>query len=121
MQKKIRLSDYTYHLPEDKVALYPLAQRDHAKLLFYRQGKIRHHRFRDLPGLLPPCSTLFFNDTRVIPARILFRKETGAQIEVFLLQPVDGQIPVQLAMQAQHHARWVCTVGNLKKWKEAKK
>ena len=118
MQKKIRLIDYTYHLPEDKVPLYPLAQRDHAKLLFYRQGKIRHHRFRDLPGLLPPCSTLFFNDTRVIPARILFRKETGAQIEVFLLQPVDGQIPVQLAMQAQHHARWVCTVGNLKKWKE---
>ncbi len=118
MQKKIKSSDYTYPLPEDRIAIHPLKQRDHAKLLFYQNGKISHQHFYDLPDLLSANSTLFFNDTRVIPARILFRKETGAQIEVFLLQPLDGDTPVQLAMQSRQKAQWLCTIGNLKKWKE---
>ncbi|MFZ1808545.1 MAG: S-adenosylmethionine:tRNA ribosyltransferase-isomerase [Cyclobacteriaceae bacterium] len=118
MEKEIKSSDYSYQLPSDRIAIYPLEQRDHAKLMLYDQGKISHQHFYDLPGLLPDNATLFFNDTRVIPARILFHKETGAQIEVFLLQPLQGDVPVQLAMQSQQKTQWLCTIGNLKKWKE---
>lgn len=118
MKKEINSRDYSYHLPDDRIAIHPLEQRDHAKLLLYQQGKITHQHFSDLPALLPDDATLFFNDTRVIPARILFQKETGAQIEVFLLQPLQGDVPVQLAMQSQHNTQWLCTIGNLKKWKE---
>ncbi|MEQ8361647.1 MAG: S-adenosylmethionine:tRNA ribosyltransferase-isomerase [Cyclobacteriaceae bacterium] len=118
MEKEIKSSDYAYHLPDDRIAIHPLEQRDHAKLMLYTQGKISHQHFHELPALLPDNATLFFNDTRVIPARILFRKETGAQIEVFLLQPLQGDMPVQLAMQSQQNTEWLCTIGNLKKWKE---
>jgi len=118
MQKEIKSSDYIYPLPEAKIAIHPLEPRDHAKLLLYQNGEISHQHFYDLPQLLPSNATLFFNDTKVIPARILFRKETGAHIEVFLLQPLDGDTPVQLAMQSQQSTQWLCTIGNLKKWKE---
>lgn len=118
MQKEIKSSDYTYPLPEDRIAIHPLKQRDHAKLLFYQNGEISHQHFYDLPDLLPAHSTLFFNDTRVIPARILFSKVTGALIEVFLLQPLQGDMPVQLTMELKHNTQWLCTIGNLKKWKE---
>ncbi|MEZ4944540.1 MAG: S-adenosylmethionine:tRNA ribosyltransferase-isomerase [Cyclobacteriaceae bacterium] len=118
MEKEIKSSDYVYHLPDDRIAIHPLEQRDHAKLMVYAQGKITHQHFYDLPALLPSDAALFFNDTKVIPARILFQKKTGAQIEVFLLQPLQGDLPVQLAMQSKHNTQWLCTIGNLKKWKE---
>ncbi|MBZ0245793.1 MAG: S-adenosylmethionine:tRNA ribosyltransferase-isomerase [Cyclobacteriaceae bacterium] len=118
MKREIKSRDYSYHLPDDRIAIHPLEQRDHTKLLLYQHGKISDQRFNDLPTLLPDDATLFFNDTRVIPARILFQKETGAQIEVFLLQPLQGDMPVQLAMQSQNNTQWLCTIGNLKKWKE---
>src|SRR4051812_7629642 len=79
------IKDYTYELPEAKIALHPLAQRDSSKLLVYDKGTVRHKIFRDLPEELSPDCTLFFNDTKVIPARVIFTKQTGAAIEVFLL------------------------------------
>lgn len=118
MQQQIKTTDYIYDLPENCIAQYPLIQRDHSNLLLYREGSINHHKFFNLPELLAPNATLFFNDTRVIPARLIFRKQTGAQIEVFLLNPLDNTKPVQLALQATENATWHCTIGNLKRWKK---
>ncbi|MEP2671389.1 MAG: S-adenosylmethionine:tRNA ribosyltransferase-isomerase [Cyclobacteriaceae bacterium] len=118
MEKEIKSSDYSYHLPADRIAIHPLEQRDHSKLLVYRKGKVSHQHFYDLPDLLPDNASLFFNDTKVIPARIIFHKETGAQIEVFLLQPEEANLPVQMALGLQRNTQWQCTIGNLKKWKE---
>ncbi|MBW3546216.1 MAG: S-adenosylmethionine:tRNA ribosyltransferase-isomerase, partial [Bacteroidetes bacterium] len=81
----ISLEEYRYPLPDEKIARYPLAERDKSKLLFYQAGNIMHQQFRDLPRLLPAESMLVFNNTRVIPARMHFRKDTGALIEIFLL------------------------------------
>jgi len=116
MDKSILIKDYTYELPENRIAQYPLAQRDQSKLLFYKDGEIKHDRFTSLPDLLPPQSVLFFNDTKVIPARLRFQKETGATIEIFLLNPIAPSTLVQLAMGATSHATWHCTIGNLKRW-----
>lgn len=115
---EINSQDYTYILPEDRIALHPLKDRDQSKLLVYKGGVISHQKFSDLPNLLPNNATLFFNDTRVIPARIYFTKGTGARIEVFLLNPVMDSQPVQVAMLATGGTNWLCTIGNLKKWKE---
>src|SRR5262245_12217791 len=98
MKREIHIKEYLYPLPDNRIAAHPLAQRDQSKLLFYVNGSIQHKMFSDLPDLLPPASVVFFNDTKVIPARILFRKETGAEVEIFLLNPVDPSHP-QMAMQ----------------------
>lgn len=116
MDKSILIKDYTYELPENRIAQYPLAQRDQSKLLVYKDGEIKHDRFTSLPELLPSESTLFFNDTKVIPARLHFQKETGATIEIFLLNPVSPSTLVQVAMGATGQATWHCTIGNLKRW-----
>jgi S-adenosylmethionine:tRNA ribosyltransferase-isomerase len=117
------LEKFQYSLPEEKIAKHPLPQRDQSKLLVYHQGKISDNAFYQLPDLLPTHSTLFFNNTRVIPARLFFRKNTtgpdaGALIEVFLLQPVAPTPIIAQAMQATGYSRWLCMIGNLKKWKE---
>jgi S-adenosylmethionine:tRNA ribosyltransferase-isomerase len=112
----ILIQDYTYKLPNDRIALFPLKERDQSRLLFYNQGKIQHYRFADLPDLLPQKSFLFFNDTRVIPARMIFKKITGAEIEVFLLDPVKPSPVMAEAMLAKGTCTWQCTVGNLKRW-----
>lgn len=114
----ISISDYTYTLPPERIAVYPLANRDQSKLLFYDRGAIDHHIFSSLPGLLPADSLLFFNDTKVIPARLHFQKDTGAVIEIFLLHPVLPSSLVMEAMQAHHRCTWQCTLGNLKRWKD---
>lgn len=115
MNPGIDIRDYTYELPEDRIALHPGAQRDQSQLLVYSQGSIHHKIFSDLPDLLPPGSIVFFNDTRVIPARIFFQKDTGAVIETFLLQPtVPAEI--QQAMQATRSVIWKCAIGNAKRW-----
>jgi len=116
MDKSILIKDYTYELPENRIAQYPLEQRDQSKLLVYEDGKINHSRFISLPELLPSQSTLFFNDTKVIPARLRFQKETGATLEIFLLNPVAPSPLVQVAMGATGNATWHCTIGNLKRW-----
>jgi len=114
----LNINDYTYNLPEERIALHPLPERDHSKLLVYQMGDIRHSNFSKLAEFLPSNSILFFNNTKVIPARLFFKKETGAEIEIFLLDPVWPSPIVALAMTANQKSRWHCTIGNLKRWKE---
>jgi len=120
-QSVISISDYTYKLPEDRIALHPVAQRDQSKLLVYRNASIAHTTFSELSAFIPVDSILFFNNTKVIPARLLFKKDTGAAIELFLLDPVWPSKIVALAMTAKQKSRWHCTIGNLKRWKENSK
>lgn len=115
---KINLNDYTYILPDDRIAKFPLANRDHSKLLVYNKGNITEKYFYNLPDLLAEKSLLVFNNTKVIPARIFFKRNTGAIIEIFLLEPVLPSPVVAIAMGATGKAVWRCMVGNLKKWKE---
>lgn len=117
--KEIRIEDFDYPLPDGRIARHPLAVRDACKLLEYDGNRIAHHVFSELPGLLEPESLLVMNNTRVINARMEFHRETGARIEIFLLEPVD---PADYAQnfQSRSRCRWSCMVGNLKKWKEEK-
>ena len=115
-QQPLKIKDFTYTLPEEKIALYPLSRRDHSKLLVYRHGRIKHHPFLSLPDHLPLDSLLFFNNTKVIPARLRFKKETGATIEIFLLHPVFPSTLLTETMAAFEVCRWECTIGNLKRW-----
>lgn len=115
--KHIHISDYSYDLPESRIAKFPLAQRDHSKLLVYRQGNISDDVFYHLPNYLPLGALMVFNNTRVIQARMHFRKDTGALIEVFLMEPASPADYEQM-FQSVGHCSWLCMVGNLKKWKE---
>lgn len=114
----ISISEYRYDLPEERIAQYPLAKRDESKLLMYRNGTIEHATFKALPANLPKNTFLFFNDTKVIPARIHFTKDTGAEIEIFLLSPVMPSAVVAEAMVVTDKCTWQCIIGNLKRWKE---
>ncbi|CAN5228921.1 S-adenosylmethionine:tRNA ribosyltransferase-isomerase [soil metagenome] len=115
----INIQDYTYDLPQERIADYPLAKRDESKLLVYNHGEITHHVFSQLPDILSNNSTLFFNDTKVIPARFFFEKDTGAIIEVFLLEPLSPSTLLSDALGTSHKTVWKCAVGNLKKWNES--
>jgi S-adenosylmethionine:tRNA ribosyltransferase-isomerase len=112
----LSISDFTYDLPEDRIARYPLSERDSSKLLVYENGKISQKIFRDLPGLLQANDCLVFNDTRVIHARLYFEKPSGAHIEILCLEPID---PVELSESfAEHNSVvWRAMVGNVKRWK----
>jgi S-adenosylmethionine:tRNA ribosyltransferase-isomerase len=118
MIKSIDIRDYTYDLPQSKIALHPLQERDQSKLLVYKDGEIKHSRFSSLVDHLPGSSLLFFNDTKVIPARLLFQKDSGSKIELFLLNPVEPSTLLQMAMEATTSTAWKCTIGNLKRWSE---
>lgn len=113
----LKLEEYRYFLPDERIAKHPLQERDQSKLLFYQEGALQHHSFFELPELLPADSLLVFNNTKVIPARLQFRKETGALIEIFLLQPVAPSADIQLAMGATGFSIWQCMIGNRKRWK----
>ncbi|MFZ6012733.1 MAG: S-adenosylmethionine:tRNA ribosyltransferase-isomerase [Bacteroidota bacterium] len=113
---ELNINDFIYDLPAERIALYPLAERDQSKLLFYHSGKIEHTRFYTLADHLPENSFLFFNDTKVIPARLQFKKETGAEIEIFLLNPLQPSSLLVEAMHATTTCVWKCTIGNLKRW-----
>ena len=115
--KKIRISDYNYPLPDERIAKYPLARRDSSKLLVYRHGDVTEDVFHRLPDYLPQGALMVFNNTRVIQARLHFRKDTGALIEVFLLEPFVPSDYEQM-FQTTSRCSWLCLVGNLKKWKE---
>ena len=115
---ELDLEAFSYHLPEEKIAQYPLEKREESKLLVYGQGGIQHRVFKDIQQYLPRESLLFFNDTKVIPARLFFQKQTGAVIEVFLLHPVAPVKDINEAMQVKSACSWQCMVGNFKKWKE---
>ncbi|RDV13109.1 S-adenosylmethionine:tRNA ribosyltransferase-isomerase [Pontibacter diazotrophicus] len=118
--KKLAIKDFVYELPEERIAKFPLPERDQSKLLLYRQGQIVDHTFTDLPQLLPPNTLLVFNDTKVVQARLLFQKETGGFVEIFCLEPVAPYREVQLAMQQTGNCVWKCLVGNNKRWKSGK-
>ena len=115
--RHIRISDYNYPLPDERIAKFPIAQRDHSKLLVYRKGEVGEDVFYHLPDYLPQGALMVFNNTKVIQARMHFRKETGALIEVFLLEPAEPT-DYELMFQTTGHCAWYCLVGNLKKWKE---
>ena len=118
VSRNINLEDYHYNLPQEKIAKEPLPNRSDSKLLIYRKGKISHSVFRNLTENLPVNSHLVFNDTKVIPARLHFFKETGALIEIFLLEPVAPTNEVASAMLVKSSCQWRCMIGNQKKWKE---
>lgn len=115
--KHIHISEFNYPLPDERIAKFPLAIRDQSKLLLYRHGEVSEDVFTSLPSYLPANSLMIFNNTKVIQARLHFRKETGALIEVFCLEPIQPNDYV-LNFQQTEHAVWLCMIGNLKKWKE---
>ena len=115
--RHIHISDYSYPLPDERIAKFPIARRDHSKLLIYNKGEVSSDVFYNLPQYLPKGALMVFNNTKVIQARMHFRKETGALIEVFLLEPADPS-DYELMFQTTDHCAWYCLVGNLKKWKE---
>ena len=115
--KHIHISDYNYDLPDSRIAKFPVSPRDTSKLLVYRHGEISDDIFYNLPKYLPEKSLMVFNNTKVIQARMHFRKETGALIEVFLMEPA-APTDYELMFQTRGECSWLCMVGNLKKWKE---
>ncbi|RAI89395.1 S-adenosylmethionine:tRNA ribosyltransferase-isomerase [Algoriphagus yeomjeoni] len=115
---EIDLKAYEYTLPEEKIAKFPLSRRDSSKLLHYRNGQISHLNFSNLPELLPAETLLVYNDTKVIPARLIFQRETGAKIEIFLLQPLAPTTVIPEIMLAKHPVIWETMIGNAKKWKD---
>ena len=114
--EEILISDYGYELPSERIALHPLSERDESKLLVYQKGDIVHTSFKNIDGFVPNNCTLFFNNTRVIPAKLTFTKNSGAEIEVFILHPIEPSSLVYEAMQAIESATWKCAIGNLKRW-----
>ena len=115
--KDIHISDYSYDLPDERIAKFPLAERDQSKLLIYNKGVVGEDVFRHLPNHLPEGALMVMNNTKVIQARLHFRKSTGALIEIFLLEPYDPADYEQMFQQT-HRCSWLCLVGNQKKWKE---
>lgn len=111
----IRIDDYHYTLPDEQIAKYPLAERDKSRLLYYRGGRIEDKTFADIPHLLPEGCLLVRNNSRVIRARLLFRKESGAQIEVFCLDPAEPQ-SYELALSSRQACSWHCMLGNARRW-----
>lgn len=116
MIPELRIEDYNYPLPDERIAKYPLPERDSSKLLRYENGKVSEYVFRDIPGLLPDNAIMVFNDTKVVPARLHFVRPTGARIEIFCLQPVKPE-EYNLSFAATDSCTWKCVIGNAKKWK----
>ena len=115
--KPILIADYNYPLPDERIAKYPLAERDHSKLLIYRDGQVSEDRFFNVGNYIAPDSLLIYNNTRVIQARLEFHKSSGARIEVFCLEPLTPH-DYQLSLGSTTGCTWKCMVGNAKKWKE---
>ncbi len=115
--KNIKIKDFSYELPDSRIAKYPLANRDESKLLVWQNGLISQDNFKNITQYLPKNSILVFNNTKVIHARIFFYKETGAKIEVFCLEPINPS-DYQVAFQQTKQVTWKCMLGNAKKWKD---
>ncbi len=113
----IKISDFTYELPENRIAKYPLPERDQSKLLLWKNGNISESTFVNIPDFLPENAMLVFNNTRVIHARLFFRKGTGANIEIFCLEPQEPT-DYQVAFLEKEKVTWKCLIGNAKKWKD---
>lgn len=116
MIPEIDIKDYNYDLPDEKIAKYPLSERDMSKLLVYKNAEINEYKFTSMPEQLPEGHLMVFNDTKVVPARLHFQRETGAHIEIFCLEPVLPEEYVSM-FAVTDRCRWKCIVGNVKRWK----
>ena len=116
MIPEIDIKEYNYDLPDERIAKYPLSERDMSKLLVYRDGDILEEGFTSMPEQLPEGHLMVFNDTKVVPARLHFQRETGAHIEIFCLEPVQPEEYVSM-FAVTDRCRWKCIVGNVKRWK----
>jgi len=114
--RNLHIADYNYELPDERIAKHPLQEREQCKVLMYSGGRIEEHRFHEVPSLLPQDAMLVYNNTRVINARLRFRKATGSMIEIFCLEPVTPR-DYQLIFQTTSQCTWLCLVGNSKRWK----
>ncbi|MCH7413938.1 S-adenosylmethionine:tRNA ribosyltransferase-isomerase [Belliella sp. R4-6] len=114
---ELKLSDYEYTLPEEKIAKFPLQNREDSKLLHFKNGTIEHLNFSKISELIPSGSLMIFNNTKVIPARLLFQRKSGAKIEIFLLKPIEPTSVINEVMINTESVSWECMIGNLKKWK----
>lgn len=117
MIPELRIEDYNYDLPDGRIAKYPLPERDSSKLLIYNNGECRERIFRDLPQELPAGAMMVFNDTKVVPARLFFKRATGAHIEIFCLEPVEPS-DYNVSFACTETCRWKCVIGNAKRWKD---
>ena len=115
--QKIKIKDYVYNLPEERIAQFPLENRDSSKLLLFKNGDISEKVFREIDKYIPGDSLMIFNDTKVIRARLHFKKNTGAVIEIFCLEPHGDKREIQGAFQQKGSCKWTCLVGNASKWK----
>src|SRR5204862_5757507 len=115
--KNLSIKDFTYHLPEDKIAFHPLAERDSSKLLVYKNGTITGSVYKNLADFIPADSLLIFNNTKVIEARLLFQKSTGGVIEIFCLAPHEQCPDITIAMIQKKKVLWQCLIGGASKWK----
>ena len=113
----LKISDFNYSLPDERIAKFPARQRDKSKLRIYDKGAISHDIFHNITDYLPKGALMVFNNTKVIRARMYFRKDTGALIEIFLLEPMMPADYEQM-FQAKGRCQWQCLIGNKKKWKE---
>ena len=113
----INIKDFDYNLPKERIAQFPLEKRDESKLVIYRDGSISEDIFKNISEFFPGNSLMIYNETKVVQARLLFQKETGANIEIFCLEPVEPTREIQQAFEQQSESVWKCLVGNSKKWK----
>lgn len=116
--QNINIAEYDYPLPDERIAKYPLSERDASKLLILKNNNVFENRFRNIGDYLPPKSVLVFNETKVVRARLQFVKESGAAIEIFCLEPITGNGDYQLAFSAGSPVEWHCLVGNSRRWKD---
>lgn len=117
MIPEIHIEDYNYPLPDERIAKYPLSERDASKLLCYKEQIISEKRFSDISDILPSDHLMVFNDTKVVPARLHFQRPTGAHIEIFCLEPIVPEEYVSM-FAVTDRCRWKCIVGNVKRWKD---
>src|SRR6478609_11455567 len=116
--KQLQIKNFDYDLPDEKIAKHPLEKRDASKLLVYDKGLMQEDTFSNLATHLPCDSLIIFNNTRVVEARLLFKKSTGTTIEIFCLEPADDYPDITTAMLQHKKVLWKCLVGNAKKWKD---
>ena len=115
--QNISIEDYNYPLPDERIAKYPLSERDASKLLVLKDNNISSSHFNEIGDFLPKDSLLIFNETKVVRARLQFTKESGAAIEIFCLEPISGNGDYQVAFSSKSPSRWKCLVGNSRRWK----
>src|SRR5947208_6829561 len=116
--KRLQIKDFDYALPDEKIAKYPLSERDKSKLLIYNKGNIKEGFFLNVSDHLPENALIIFNNTKVVEARLLFKKTSGTTIEIFCLEPADIYADIVTAMLQHEKVLWKCLVGNAKKWKD---